>query len=242
MGRRQPVVKGKQGGLQHQSEQHQAAGNAHGRRRVDIDQQRQRLDRHRAIRAVDQRDAQQIHARADQRGEEITQAGRDLGGRAAHGHQPHGGQADEFQRDIEVEQVGGEKQRIQSRQQEAGQRPEIPHRGGIAGEVAACEKQQRQRDSLRQQQHHGRQAIRREIDAQRCPPAADGVFDRRPASADFCGECESQPQLNGHAGDGQPRPASRFEQEGARGPEQRQQDQPGQRISHPASRAGCSRR
>ena len=148
-------MEGKQRRLEHEPDQHQPGGDPDQVRCIAIDQRHQGSDRDRAVSAVDQGDAEQIGTGADQGGEQVAQGGRDLRRLPTGRDQGDGGETDQFEGDVEVEEVGRQEQGIEAGDQESRQGPEV-----VAGRIARFEigpgvERQQQCYGLHKQQHRG---------------------------------------------------------------------------------------
>ena len=229
MGRRQPDMKGKQGGFEQHPQHHQPRRQLGGRQRLD--QVAEQFQRYRAVGSIKQGHAHQIGPGTQQGGQQIAQCGGDRRPVPVDGDQRHGGQPEQFQGDVEVKDVGGQEQRIQSRRQKAGQRPESGGEARTGRKVASGINRDHEGDHGREQQHEGGQAIRRQFDAQRRAPAADGVAARA-VFGDLHRQQQRQRDLGERGRQPQRRARAGTAQKGQRRPEQRQQDQPGQGIEN----------
>ena len=109
--RRQPEMQREQRGLQQQAGGHHCQCRpCHGSR---LDDARQRGHIQRPVAGIDQADPGQKHHRTQQSHQQVAQGRLDRGAPAPEGGQCHRAQAEEFQRDVQVEQVAGQQQGVQ---------------------------------------------------------------------------------------------------------------------------------
>ena len=203
-----------------------------------MDPRRQERDVERAIGAVDQRRAEQIEDRAEESKKEVAQGRRQSLGAAVERYQRHRGEGKQLERDIEVEQIVAEKDRVQRSPHRRQQRPEDEGsarlRAARGGELSAGKEPDAAHQHRRGDDHCRGQPIGAQCYAERRRPAADHVLQRSscPPHRDRDGEREGEPGRHQRYGDALCAPPAKRQRQQHRG--DRQHDR-----RHEQKSAGC---
>ena len=204
---RQPDVQREQCRLGQQAHRHQRGGGPGDG--LGLDAPGQQRDVQRAVAAVQQHGAQQVQQRAGQREQQVAQRGAQRLAAAVEADQRHARERQQFERDVQREQVAADEHQVERSPHRQQQQPEDEGRAllGLAGgaaEVGPGVDADAADDHGDGEQHRRRQAVGPQRDAERRCPAAEQV-DHRVAGLHQCpgdagcnGEADRQ-QQRGHA-------------------------------------------
>ena len=225
--RGQPEVQREQGRLDQQAGGHQGQGDPGRRPRLQRAGQRRQVER--AVAGIDQCHPGQKGHRAEQADRQVAQGGLQRRAAAAQCRQRDGRQAEQFQRDVDIEQVAGQQQRVQGGEEHQPQRPE----GGAffrGREVRGGVDTRSQPYQRAHQQQRGREPVGAQRDAEPRLPTTEGVLEgtaRAHLGNDRQGAAQARRDAQRADHSGAPRPDDRGE-----AAEQRQRDRPYQQATH----------